>query len=100
MISSFSRTSLDSTSNFSSVLRELNELAEFDDFFAQRGGVVRSHKVFKLGDDFQLFIFGQIVEFVREAFVDLRLPISFRVGKNLLALALHALKAAADGVNT
>ena len=80
-------------------LGELDELAEFDDFLAQGGGIVGGDEVFQFGDDFLLLLFRQIIEVVGQAPVDLRLPIGLRVGEDVFTLVPHALEAAAHGVN-
>ena len=91
-------TSLDSTSRFSSA-GLVDQFGEFEDFLAERGRIVGGDQVFKLGDDFLLFVFGQVFEIVGQPLVDLRLAVAFRVGENFFAFFLHALQAAADGVD-
>ncbi len=84
---------------FSSDCARVNQFAQFDDFLAQRRRIVGSHEVFQFGNDFLLLFFGQIVEVVGQALVDLLLTVAFGVGEDRFALFLHALKAAADGVD-
>ena len=69
------------------------------DLLAERGRIDASDHVLELGDDLLLLVFGQVVEVVREASLDLLLAVRLRVVEDLLPLVAHALQAAAHGVD-
>jgi hypothetical protein len=56
--------------------RPVNELAQFDDFLLQVGGVHRGDHVFQVGNDLLPLLVGQVLEVFRQAFVDLLLAVA------------------------
>ena len=79
--------------------RVFNELAEPLDLIAECDGIDGGDDPFERRLDLHLLVFGQIVEVVRKAVIDLVLPVLLRVGEDPLALVAHTLKAAAHSVD-
>ena len=69
------------------------------DLLAQHGRVGREDFLFELADDPLLLFFGQVVEVVGNAALDLFPPVGLGVFQDLLAAIAHPLQAAADGVD-
>ena len=77
----------------------VDELRQPGDLFAQHGRVGGKHLLFELADDPLLLFFGQVVEVVGHAALDLLLAIGLGVFEDLLAAVAHAFQAAADRVD-
>ena len=77
----------------------LDEPLQAGDVVAEHGRIDRQHLVFQLGDDLLLLFFGQVVEIVGKAAVDLLAAVRIGIVQDLLPAIAHPLQGPTHGVD-